>query len=509
MVPVKLRSDVLKPYLMPVAIIATCPVLVWFVLKQLGTGKPTFAFLGALVVIAAVYVGLWHPLWLYWSFAFILAGLPFGAFPGIHVPLYLAFAPAIILAAVIYPRSDLPFHRVEKAVLVLVFVAGVSVIVTSLSLGGLYQYAKWSVMMLVAVALMRLSKEDLERFGRIFVVVSAANAVWGIALTTIDKSQKSFFILKPFGYDIGNVEAGMRNGEEHLINWAVAADGSRAIRLGGTWIAGNGASVAFFIAIIICVLLFRGWQRNTLIIALSVALLLTLSRQSIFTLMFGLAIVAIFHTVRSRYRWYAAGTFAALVLLAFSVPYIRQRLISAFGKSDYGSEARRASLSDFPHVVGGHWLFGLGWNRPEFKSGTASNAINIISNTPLLHVYRAGVFTGLAFVAVMIIGCVISYRALRSESLPFAVYGGVFIAYCLVGLQLDHSVADVPQTIACFSVMLAFLVYVDRLLGTQAQPLGRTEGLAMAGRLPYAPSVLHDEPHREAGPPLDRPTVAR
>jgi hypothetical protein len=76
-------------------------------------------------------------------------------------------------------------------------------------------------------------------------------------------------------------------------------------------------------------------------------------------------------------------------------------------------------------------------------------------------------------------------------------------------LQLDHSVADVPQTIACFSVMLAFLVYIDRLLRTQAQPLGRTEELAIAGRLPYAPSVLHDEPHREAGPPLDRPTVAR
>jgi hypothetical protein len=372
----------------------------------------------------------------------------------------------------------------EKAVLILVFVAGVSVIATSFSLGGFYQYAKWSMMTLIAVALMRLSKEDLERFGRIFVVVSAANAVWGILLATVDKSQKSFFILRPFGYDVARVEAGVRNGEEHLVNWAYGANGSKAIRLGGTWIAGNGASIAFVVAIVICVLLFQGWRRNTMIMILSVALLLTLSRQSIFTLMMGLAIVAVFHTVRSRYRWYAAGTFATLVVLAFSVPYIRERLISSFSNSDPGGEARRASLTDFPYVVGGHWLFGLGWARPEFKSGAASYALNLISNTPLLHVYRAGVLTGLAFVAVMIIGCVISYRALRSNSLPFAVYGGVFIADCLVGLQLDHGVADVPQTTLCFSVLLAFLVYVDRLLRTQAQPLGRTEELAIADRLP-------------------------
>jgi hypothetical protein len=371
----------------------------------------------------------------------------------------------------------------EIAILILVFVAGVSVVATSFSLGGFYQYAKWSIMTLVAVALMRLSKEDLERFGRIFVVVSAANAVWGILLATIDKSQKSFFILRPFGYDVARVEEGVRNGEQHLVNWAYGADGSKAIRLGGTWIAGNGASIAFLVAIVIGVLLFHGWRRNTMITILSVALLLTLSRQSIFTLMLGLAIVAAFHTVHSRYRWYAAGTFATLVVIAFSVPYIRERLISSFSNSDPGGEARRASLTDFPYVVGGHWLFGLGWARPEFKSGAASYALNLISNTPLLHVYRAGVFTGLAFLAVMIIGCIIGYRALRSDSLPFAVYGGVFIADCFVGLQLDHGVADVPQTILCFSVLLAFLVYVDRMLSMQAQSLGRTEEPGIAGRL--------------------------
>ena len=122
----------------------------------------------------------------------------------------------------------------------------------------------------------------------------------------------------------------------------------------------------------------------------------------------------------------------------------------------------------------------MGWARPEFKSGAVSYQINIISNTPLLHVYRSGLLVGLAFVAVCVIGCVIAYRALVSRSFPFAFYGGVFIAYCLVALQLDHSTADVPQTVLCFSVLLAFLVYIDRSLRADARAQTRPRELAVA-----------------------------
>src|SRR6185295_6033473 len=113
--------------------------------------------------------------------------------------------------------------------------------------------------------------------GRIFVVVSAANALWGLLIVTVDKTQKSFAILRPFGYDINRVEAAVRQGQDQLINWAYGADGSRSIRLGGTWIAGNGASLAFLIAIAICLLLFYGWRRNCMVLVLAMALLLTQS----------------------------------------------------------------------------------------------------------------------------------------------------------------------------------------------------------------------------------------
>jgi polysaccharide biosynthesis protein PslJ len=84
-----------------------------------------------------------------------------------------------------------------------------------------------------------------------------------------------------------------------------------------------------------------------------------------------------------------------------------------------------------------------------------------------LHIYRAGLLVGIAFIVVCVIGCVISYRALTSGSFPFAFYGGVFIAFCLVALQLDHGTADVPQTTLCFSVLLAFINYIGRRMREQ------------------------------------------
>ena len=463
-------------------------MLAWLVLDQ-GT-IATYVLVGAVALAVAVYIGLCHPLWMYWALAFLLAGIPFGYVPGVHLPLYLPFAAGMILAAVIYPRTEEPLLRLEKAILIFVVVSGVSVVVTSLSMLGLVQYVRWSIVTLVAVALLRLSKQDLERFGRIFVWVTVVNAIWGMLLVTVDKYQKSFAILKPFGYDIARVEVGVRNGQEQLIAWAYNQDGSQAIRLAGTWVGPNGASLAFVIAIPLCLMLFRGWLRSSMVLILSIALLLTLSRQAIFTLLVGLILVVIFHPMSARHRWQALASLALMGVTALSVPYIRARLISAFLSSDYGGTARRESLLDFPHQVSGHWIFGLGWARPELYSGEASYTLNLISNAPLLQIYRGGIITGLAFLVVCVIGCVISYRALRSHSLPYAVFGGVFIAFCLVALQLDHGVTDVPQTTLCFSILLAFIGSIGRSLDTPPQRSAPTnEAVDAAPHRPLATST--------------------
>ncbi len=94
-----------------------------------------------------------------------------------------------------------------------------------------------------------------------------------------------------------------------------------------------------------CLILFRGWTRNCMAIIFSVAVLLTLSRQSIFTVFAGLVLVLIFHTMRARNRWQAMGSVALLIVFAFCVPFIRQRILVSFGSSDVSGVARTESLA--------------------------------------------------------------------------------------------------------------------------------------------------------------------
>ena len=39
---------------------------------------------------------------------------------------------------------------------------------------------------------------------------------------------------------------------------------------------------------------------------------------------------------------------------------------------------------------------------------------------------------------------------------------GSFIGFCVVALNLDHPVVGIPQATLTFSVLLVFLVYIDR-----------------------------------------------
>jgi hypothetical protein len=411
---------------------------------------------GLLAATVGIYVGMRHPLWLYWALAAILGSIPFGYFPGVHAPLYLPFAFGAILAAILYPNERTSFHPVEIAVLLLILASAVSLVATGRTVTDLAEFVKWTVNTLVMVALLRLSREDLARFGRIFVVAATANALFGIAVVAGDPNHRLIRVLSPFGY-----------GREDTGRYVFSNQGAgKSVRLGGTWVEPNAAGISILIALLLCLILFRGWLRNCLAVILSVALLLTLSRQAIFSFLVGLVLVLIFHTMRSRDRQIAVGALGLLVAVALLTPAVRHRIFSSFSSDDTGTSARKDALQNFPHQMAGHWPFGLGWGRPEFKNGAYAFNLNFVANAPLLTVYRAGIITGLAFVAILVVGCIIGYRALRSDSLPCAIYGGTFIGFSLVAFQLDHPVVDIPQSTLTFSVLLAFLVYVDTSRGS-------------------------------------------
>ena len=238
-------------------------------------------------------------------------------------------------------------------------------------------------------------------------------------------------------------------------------------------------------ALAICVVVFEGWRRNWLAGIFLIFIPLTLSRADIGTLVFGFLLVLLFHPMRARNRLIGLASLLVIPAVALTVPVVRTRILSTLSSNDTGANDRYRAIRDFPNTMSGHWLVGLGWGRPEFKIGDLAFKLNYVSNAPLITVYRGGIFTGLAFVGVLVIGCVLGYRALRSPSTAHAILGGLFISACLVAFQLDHTVASGIQPVMLLSAFLAFLVYVNQTPGTPPetpqpvlQPASRHVGVA-------------------------------
>jgi hypothetical protein len=374
--------------------------------------------------------------------------------------MYLLFAAGVLLAVLIHTTERSALTRLEVAVLLFVLVAGISLVATGISLFSLVSYARWSIATLLVVALLRLSRENLATFGRVFVVSASVNAIAGIAMSTIDQQQRILKPLKVFGYGVG---AELR---QNTALYVYSDEGSgmvgRTIRLGGTWVLPNSAGFCLTIALLMCLVLFRGWIRVSLSLILFAAMLLTLSRATLFSVAAGLLLVFLFHSMRARDRQVAIGAVVVGAAVVFLTPILRNRVLASFASEDKGRSDRVAALQNFPHQLSGHWIFGLGWDRPEFRSGQAAQSLNYVSNAPLLTVYRGGIITGLLFVTILVIGCVLGYRAMRSSSLPDAVFGGVFIGTAVVYMNLAQSVVDMPVMALQFSMFLAFMVYVDQ-----------------------------------------------
>jgi O-antigen ligase len=267
-----------------------------------------------------------------------------------------------------------------------------------------------------------------------------------------DPNNTTLGYLKVFGYL-----------PQYLIaRFAFAGETSLSIRLGGTWVEPNGAGLNLALALALSILLFTGWRRLLLAAVLSVALILTLSRASIFTIVAGVVLVLVFHPMHARARLATIGVMTVIAGGALTAEPVRRRFLSSFGAGDAGSAARADALTVFPGQMSGHWAVGWGWARREFYDSAYAYVFNLPSNATLITLYRGGILPFIAFVVLAIMGCVYGYRALRGNSLPRAIYGGTFIGLVVVQMQLDHPLADTPGGAITYSIFLAFLVYTDR-----------------------------------------------
>lgn len=451
------------------AIIVVVPLIAAVV--ALG-GKIGIMAVGGLIALAAgVYIGLRHPLWLYWGMAIAIGTLPFGYFPGVHLPLYLPFAGGALVAALVHPNAAKRFpvlgSTLAKAVLVLVIISGVSMVVTFSSIVNILDYTKWAIATGAFFALLALPREHLAKFGRVFVYAAAFNASFGIASIVLGSNQILLQPFRLFGYAVANTERFFFTGGTARLPGAsrfeVAPDSQAFSRLGGLWLDPNAAGIGLVISFVIAMIVFTGWRRAVLAVILGTAIALTLSRSAIASVLVGVVLVFLFHPMRSRDRQILVGTLSLAFIGAFMVPSVRTRLLGTLSQNDAGATDRLDSIREFPGRMGGHWLFGWGWSQREFKDGAYAFIENFVSNAPLIAIHRGGIFVGAAFLAVVVIGCVIGYRLLRANSLPGALYGGVFIGFSVVALNLDHPVVVIPQIVFLYTIFLVFLAYADQL----------------------------------------------
>ncbi|MGZ8176322.1 O-antigen ligase family protein [Williamsia sp. SKLECPSW1] len=453
----------------------------------LGGKLALIGVVGLAGLAVGAYIGLRHPMWLFYGLAVTVGFLPFGVVPLAPLPLYLVFGGSVVLAAAIHPSAGMHWHPLERTLLVLVAVSAVSVVFTALSISDYVDYVKWALVTLAVIGLLRLSLDNMRRVGVVFVVAAAFNALVGIAIFA-SPGLPIRKVFSPFGYGI--VDATTR----YVYN---AQGVEQSARLGGMWVEPNAAGIGLLTALCVCLVVIDGWRRWTLAALFFLALVLTLSRGVIVSVVLGALLVMVFHTMGRRLRAIVAIIGALALVAAAATPQVRNRLLQSFVGQDVSSSSRQDALKNFPHQLAGHWFFGLGWARPEFKDGALAFQVNYVANAPLLTVYRGGLFAGLAFVAVLIAGIVVGWRLITGRSLPRALVGGIFIGFCFVGLQLDHPVVATLPVTTTFSMLLAFLVHADRLRRAADPPTAR-----FSEARPWRRTAATAPPHADAGPAI-------
>lgn len=452
------------------------------------------AIIGLIAVVVGVYIGMRHPLWLYYGTVVSAVVLPVGYFPGVHIPIYLVCGCGSMLAFLLHPRAVRRRSPLMSAVMLLILMSGLSMLVTFSSPANIMDFTKWGVATGFMFAALALPDDQLVKLGKAFVYSCTFSGVLGI-ISVIQGTTK--WIYKPFSifgyyaadrfYITGGTMTQPRTGR-----FDVGQGSENFSRLGGMWADPNAAGIGLVIGLAIAAILFTGWQRVTLMSILTVATVLTLSRAAMLSFLVGTALVFIFHNMRTRDRQAIIGTLFVGFAAAMAVPAVRTRLLGSLGSNDAGASDRMASIREFPMRLGNHWIFGRGWSLREFKDGPYAFTQNFVSNAPLIAIHRGGLIAGLSFLAVIVIGCVIAAKLIRSNSLAHAFYGGVFMAFSIIALNLDHPVVVIAQITFLYTFFLIFLEYSDEL--RKAGALDTPQAGAVTAATTPKPVVAQEPP---------------
>jgi hypothetical protein len=421
------------------------PLVVSFVLTAtsvaafLSGGADTrLVVVGIAAAALAVYATAVHPLSIFVAFAAVLGAAPYIHVPSTPAPLLLVLAVGIWVAWLFLPDASSHVGWTELSVVLLAALAVLSVVATGVSPRSLLEYVTWVAATAVVIPLRHLPTAARVTTIRTFVIGTGIGSLLGLLL--------EFNLLGPLsrllmiaGYDPAK-----------NVRLVYGSEGITA-RLNGTYLEPNVAGLVLAAGLLLAAAYFRGAARTGLLIVIGSGLLLTLSRAAIATVV----VAAVLVVLRApAHRMFVIVWGLAAGFLALAIPSVNERLLDSFGPSDRGSIDRVLSFRAFPDLMTGHWLWGLGWAREEFRDSTVSSTVNYVANGPLVTIYRGGAVLGLVAIVVLILLVGRSWAAARDSSDDAVVRCGV-IAFVLVALQLDLPMVLAPPAVTTLSFLVA------------------------------------------------------
>jgi hypothetical protein len=406
----------------------------------LGSGHQARVATAAVLGLAvAAYVGVVHPLSVFVGLAAVIAFAPFVHVPGTPVPILLVLSVGVWLSLPSIPGVKFRPGAPELWLALLAGTALLSLVATGISPTSLTEYVAWLAATSIVVPIRLLPDQARRSVMRGFVAGAGAAAALGILLVRIDPDGQLLGRLSFAGYT-----------DARGAQYVPLAHGP-VTRLTGTYVEPNIAGLVLAVGVVLAVVALRGTLRVVVAAVIGLALVLTLSRSALATVVVAGVLVVMRVGGRQRIGLLGAGAAAAVALV--SIPAARDRLLESFGPSDTGTMARVQALQDFPQLIEGHWLWGLGWAREEFRDPVVGRLVNYVANTPLITVYRGGIVLGLLVVLILVILVLRSWLAARG-AFEEAVLCCTVIAFVLVALQLDFPVALQYPATALFSLLV-------------------------------------------------------
>lgn len=423
----------------PIAIAAVLTVVPLGVLAHSDGRSGDVVMVVAAASIAA-YAAAVHPLSIFVGLGCVLGFAPYLDLPGSNIPVVLVLAVGVWVALLFLPGARIRPGWPEVWLLALAATALLSVVATGLSAGSLIELAAWVAGTALVVPIRFMPRDAQRTMARGFVLAASGAAAIGIVLVRIDPAGVLLERFAVVGYDQGQGNVRQVGGSEE-----------NTTRLIGTLVEPNVAGLILGAAALLAVVYFKGTIRAVLVVLLGTALMLTLSRAAIGTVVVAGALLVVRSHGSRRVVLLALG--AAAGAMALVLPGVRDRLADSFGPSDAGTIARGRALEDFPLAMADHWVWGLGWDRAEFRDAGVGQVVNYVANGPLITIYRGGLVMGILAVVVLLVLVVRSW-VVAKRSFDDAVLCCGVIAFVLVALQLDFPIVLQPAATALFSLLV-------------------------------------------------------